>query len=505
MVSGLPYSAPVKVLAAGAYGYGNFGDDCYVEVLRSKMAGCHLDVLTQVDESDLRLFSYDASILAGGGLLYHWVSECGTSSLKHYLRYPAIAQWLGKKSFLIGVGVQGALQKQSLVPYLNVFEGMDVRTVRDRRSAQVLRDAGVRGSVLECADLVYTKTLYPQTQVPKERPSSGKPVLGVVASQPGRRFAHPESFGFEDRIQTALRILEKDFQLHFFSFDNRSDLWLAQSWAGNYPLSTFDMKRPDAVEAFIREFGAVDAFVTTRYHGAVLSTMTGTPFVAIGAPGEKVQRECEAIQYPHFQTYDATPDRIVRSVRDMWAEKVALRDLLQRIAPQREKLALRNFDVIAFENDKPHLNASRMIPQVVDAIRSSSPQRTLVVWAAGAEAWPEASILFDSLKNFDCVLPPDSLLQHSAMDQRIRLNLPGIFNWAAFPDDLQLKLAAKYDDVVVCHAGSASKAGDLIRIGSVSGRRVWEFRLWNHSIQSISESDLASHREQVLRTQGVTA
>jgi len=503
LVFGLPYPGPMNVLASGAYGYGNFGDDCYVDVLRSRMAGRNIDFLSQVDETKLRLFSYDATMLAGGGLLYDLVAECGTRSLKHYLRYPAIAQWLGKKSFMIGVGVQGRIPLQSLEPYLSVFEGMDLRTVRDNYSARILREAGVRSSVLECADLVYAKTILPMEDFAGRR--SGKPVLGIVASQPGKGFVHDEFNGFEVRFQQALRILEKDFRLHFFSFDNRTDPWLAESWSGDHSYTRFDMKSTDAINEFIRSFQSVDAFVTTRYHGVVLSILTGTPFLGVGAPDEKVQGECQAIRYPQWVSYASSADQFVEIVRETWSERGDLRELLRHAAPRRKQLAHRNFQLMASDHEMPDRNGARMIPQLATSIRNSSSMRTLVVWAAGQQSWFEASGLFEQLRAFDCVLPPNSSQRHNAIDRRFLLPEPGIFNWIAFPEDLKRTLALNYDTVIVCHEGAASKTIDLLGIAVETGKRIWEFDLWRHSIRSISDSDLAFHRDRLAQTQGVTA
>jgi polysaccharide pyruvyl transferase WcaK-like protein len=503
LVFGLRYDAAVKVLAAGAYGYGNFGDDCYVDVLRSRMTGRNLDFLSQVDESELRLHSYDATMLAGGGLLYDLTGQCGTRSLKHYLRYPAIAQWLGKKSFTIGVGVQGRIHPQSLEPYLSVLEGMDLRTVRDNFSARILREAGVRSSVLECSDLVYAKTILPRAESAHRHP--GKPVLGIVASQPGKGFAHDEFIGFEDSFQQALRILEKDFKFHFFSFDSRTDTWLAESWSGDHSYTSFDMKSPNAINEFTRSFQTVDAFVTTRYHGVVLSILTGTPFLGVGAPAEKVQRECQAIRYPQYLSYASTTEQFVASVGEMWSEREELIDLLRGAAPRRKQLAHRNFQLMASEHETPDRNGARMIPRLTESVRNSTSFRNLIVWAAGPDCWYEASGLFARLRDFDCVLPPNSEQRHSGIDQRLLLPEPGIFNWKAFPDNLKRKLAQSYDNVIVCHDGAASKAIDLIEIAVETGKRIWEFDLWRHSIRSISESDLAAHHDHLLRTQGVTA
>ncbi len=490
MVCGLLKAGPVHLLAAGAYGYGNFGDDCYVDILRSRLAGNELEILHECDEAELRLHSYDASLLAGGGVLYESISSCGSHSLKHFLRYPAIAQWLGKKSFLLGVGAQGMILPQALTPFLNVLEGMNLRTVRDKFTASLLREAGVRAPVMECADLFYAKSVFPKQ---KGRRTPGKPVLGVVASQPGAGLLHPRFERFEVSLRDALRSLEKDFRLHFFSFDERSDPWLAQSWSGDHWYTRYDPSQPDAINELIRAFETVDVFLTTRFHGAILSTLAATPFVAIGAPHEKVQRECEAIRYPQFLSYASTSEHIAACVRETWAERREFGELLRRAAPQRKKLAQRNFDLLALEHSHPERNGMRMIPALVEAVRKAP--RTLVLWAAGSECWTEALTVLERFREFDCVLPPKSTLYHAAITNRMLLPEPGIFNWLALPDVLKYRLVGRYDNVVICHAGASRKVDDLLEIAGEAGSCIWEFDVWTHSIQ----------RREVMQLQEVSA
>jgi Polysaccharide pyruvyl transferase len=501
----------VNVLATGPFGYPNFGNESYVDTLQSRLAGCKLDIQSRVDEVDLRLNRYDLTILAGGGVLYHSVSDVGDSSLKYYLRYPAVAQWLGRKSMMMGVGTQGSIQSEDLVPYVNVLEGLDLCTVRDSSSARILRESGIRSAILECADLFYTKTIYPNLARARRMEGGrvdGKPVLGVVASQPGKGLLHPEFPGFEDRFQEALRVLEKTFRLHFFSFDNRSDPWLSTavtSWSSGHAYTSFDVTRPDSIDAFIHAFGAVDAFVTTRYHGVLLSIMTETPFLAIGAPGEKLHRECEAIQYPSFISYASSSKQFVESAQEIWAERETLHPILHAGARNRRRLAMRNFELMESKLAWPDRNGSRMIPQIAASIRQSSSSRTLLIWAAGMDCWREAAGLFNQLPNFDCMLPPNSSLQHRSIEQRFVLPDPGVFNWSAFPQELKGRIEMKFDNVIVCHEGTASKARDLLEIASAAGRRIWEFDVWKHSLRSISDADAATHRRRQSQIEQVTA
>jgi hypothetical protein len=63
----------------------------------------------------------------------------------------------------------------------------------------------------------------------------------------------------------------------------------------------------------------------------------------------------------------------------------------------------------------------------------------------------------------------------------------------------------KYDNVIVCHEGTGGKSRDLHEIAFASGSRVWDFNVWKHSIQSISEDESRSQRRRQAQTEEVTA
>ena len=97
----------MEVYSVGAHGYGNFGDDYYVDVLQQRMP----DLKWTIGGGPLeyRPFAYDFTIVAGGGLLYTKATEPGAGSLKYHFGYPGAAQCFGKKTAMLGLGVQGPL------------------------------------------------------------------------------------------------------------------------------------------------------------------------------------------------------------------------------------------------------------------------------------------------------------------------------------------------------------------------------------------------------------
>lgn len=443
------------------------------------------------DPFEYRPFFHDFTVMAGGGLLYE-KAGANNSSLRYHFRYPATAQWFDRKTAMLATGMQGPLTADVIEPYLPVLERMELRTVRDRHSAEFLRGAGV-ASVLECSDLVYAS---PSSLRIYDWEPKNKPVLGVVASQPGAGLAHDKYEGFESRICSALELLEKDFQLHFFSFDNRSDPWLASSWNRPSSYSEYDADNEGALGRFTEAMGHVDLFLTTRFHGAVLSILNRTPFVALGAPGQKTFRECESIDYPHLVSYAASAEELTETVRRAWSQRHETRELLERASPSRQRLGHRNFELLRTAQVEPDILAPKIVPGISDQTKRDR-SRSLVVWAANEMFWPEASCLFDGLGAFDCLLPPKSGLSHPRAQSLLHLGAPGIMNWDAFGDSLQKKLSQQYDDVFVCHSAEGSAEPEsLFGVGARSGRRVWDFRLWPHTICEIGQEDLVGYRSQ---------
>ncbi len=136
-------------------GYGSFGDDCYVEPLRTclgKVWPSSTIAIARMDEVPFLPDSQEAVVLGGSGLLFNHVWDSGANNFRHYLRYPAVMQAFGKPTFALALGVQGQLLPRDLEPYVDILNAMTLRTVRDPQSAQILREAGVSAPVIESAE-----------------------------------------------------------------------------------------------------------------------------------------------------------------------------------------------------------------------------------------------------------------------------------------------------------------------------------------------------------------
>jgi polysaccharide pyruvyl transferase WcaK-like protein len=219
---------------------------------------------------------------------------------------------------------------------------MKVLTVRDPQSAKMLRDAGVSAPVIESADLSYLMAL-PETSQQEPRK---KPVLGIAVSQPFKGILHQDYPGFERRVLAALADLADEFDIHFYSFDIRNEGALADEWTGPHSRSVYDPQRPGAVERFLRAIGESDILLTSRLHGVILSARMGIPFVSIGAPGEKIEREASALESPFNLFYSAESGEIVKAVRDAWSDRKHTSSRLAQAVSRQEARAQMSIEAL---------------------------------------------------------------------------------------------------------------------------------------------------------------
>lgn len=333
------------IYVINTYGYGSFGDDCYFGTLKSSLGEvwpASSIAVNRVDGTPFCPEKQEAAVLGGGGILYKHIDGSGSDPLKYFLRYPAAMQAFGKKTFALSVGIQGPLAAQDLEPYVDVLNAMQLRTVRDCESAGILRQAGVTAGIVESADLSYLMNLPQRSR----QEAKHKPVLGIAASQPDKGVIYKESTGFEDRLYSALQQIESDFDIHFYSFDRRTDTAVANGYMGTHEHWVYDSSLPDSVNQFTSAIAKADLFLTSRLHGMTLCASMGIPFVSMGAPGEKVAREARALDHPFHLAYSATASDLIAAVRDAWDIHELLSANLTQAAARQRTLARKTFEAL---------------------------------------------------------------------------------------------------------------------------------------------------------------
>lgn len=403
----------MNVYVLGAFGSGNLADDCYMSVLQEKF-------VTVWPNHEVHFHSPRDTHFCPNET-EELLLTAGCRIDEYSLRYAAATQWFGKRSVMFGASTQADLRIESMDRLVPIIDAMALRTVRDHKSAQMLRASGVRSPICTCADLAY---LLPWiTPDPARRPGS-KPVAGVFGS-------------------VAECEVESGFDIRRIGYDP---------------------EQADAIERMRNDLRQVDLCVTNDLHGVIFCVLENIPFVVISQGGDPVDRECAALGYPTSL-----------SLQDAWAERSHLKDLLKAARPRRIRLAERNMELLRAM--PPWESTQRNT--------SSDPYaETLVIWAAGDEFWDEARPRLDPLQEFDCLMPANSTLRPTNARKRFSLPAGTLMHWAMMPGEITNEIEQRYQNVVLCHTQNKEAAAPhLLELASRSGRRVWEYGLWIDSFK----------------------
>jgi exopolysaccharide biosynthesis predicted pyruvyltransferase EpsI len=100
------------------------------------------------------------------------------------------------------------------------------------------------------------------------------------------------------------------------------------------------------VDRFISEIADSDLILTSRLHGVIFCARMAIPFVSIGAPDEKVERESQALEHSFHLAYSANSGEIADTVRNAWADRTQSAANLQAAAARREALARRTLEAL---------------------------------------------------------------------------------------------------------------------------------------------------------------
>jgi len=258
----------VRILFAGAAGYGNVGDDAYVDVFASELGDEH-EVLFESPAPDPRAMEWaQLVVVGGGGLIY-----CNETSHHEYMfEYLEHARERRKPVAFVSCGVQlqldpawnaadaamrfGPARLGAWEPHLEYAAFVSVRSPT---CAAVLRAVAPRANVHYAPDLAYLAAAPPY--------ASAAPPYALVV--PRAVDAH----AIDAFVQQQL---EGDGQVYFAAF-SRDDAAFVDSLGDRFfgaRTTTRQHLSPTTAMALLR--GASEV-LTWRYHGAVLARAAGVP------------------------------------------------------------------------------------------------------------------------------------------------------------------------------------------------------------------------------------
>jgi polysaccharide pyruvyl transferase WcaK-like protein len=313
-----------RVLALGAFGQGNPGDEALLAALCRALpehgvlaasadpaATTAEHGIPTVHRGDLRgigrrLQSADAVVVAGGTIFKTLHPSCGRRPLALLRRTAAIAaaaRLARRPLALIGVGAAPLRGLGAGRLARGVIRAADLLVLRDEESAAVLADAGATAPFRVGADLAWTVL----EEAPPVRAPADGPVVVALSHLAGGR-------DLPDRIASGLAPLverERVVLLPWQDGDGQ-DTELGEAIAARVPGVELAAPPADLVQARDVLAGA-RAVLGMRFHALVAAAVAGRPFAAF-AHEPKLEGLARRLGQPAARA-DAAPDRLTAVVR----------------------------------------------------------------------------------------------------------------------------------------------------------------------------------------------
>lgn len=273
-----------NVLLIGAYGYGNCGDDALKNIILRNLDLPAVDIrcMSPGMENPFGNGRIDISILGGGGTIYDDPIE----NLYNYLELLE----LGKQKIVFNVGIQGMITNFGLSLLVKHFSNAIYVSVRDLVSRNILSELGIN-SVLG-ADPVFLQDEYTPFNISiidDKRDNVGFILHGYEGSSNDaliNRVNGITKSNYEDLITETIREFAKTNNVILFVFSNddrdlANKIYNEVKGVNVVPYSLADGKLLH-IEKIVFLISMCKYIVTGRFHGAIFSMLTNTPFLMIG-------------------------------------------------------------------------------------------------------------------------------------------------------------------------------------------------------------------------------
>jgi len=352
---------PPRIMIEGFYGAGNLGDEAIlagtIRLLRERLPGVPIMVVSQnpaqtqsnhpvmaIHNHDLHgqsaaLERADCLLFGGGGLCNdYWqiapshIFDDAWGGLPHYLRLPLLAR-LHEVPFAVwlqGVGPLTSPTARRLVRY--VFEQAGDISVRDRYSADLLRDLGVTSPIKVGADPAIVVDpdfqeadhLLEASGVPlDDTPRIGVSIRPFPSITPATVQLLARSVG-EFATSIGARVVMLPFCHAGPNNDRDTCSIFVKALPSGVPWSMIEqMPSPQGGLGLVGRMGLV---VATRYHAALFAMHQGVPFVGI-AYDRKVTNlihESGISELKALHIYDLAPGQIIPLMQGLWDRRAKL-------------------------------------------------------------------------------------------------------------------------------------------------------------------------------------
>lgn len=335
-------------LISGYYGFGNAGDEAILEAIVCALRACDSEAAITVLSADpqqtaqehlvhainrtslsqirqqLRLA--DLFISGGGGLLQDATSS---RSLHYYLSLLWLAQRMGCATMLYAnsIGpIRGRINRRWT---RRVLQGVDLITVRDQPSLQLLQELGVQKPTIRLTADPVLRLAAPDVQpvsrriavVVREWPSQHDYLAAVAAA--GRRW------------------VQDDFTVQLIPFHHARDLAVSQQLAQQIGPGAACWEQTESFADLLQAVASAEIVVAMRLHALIMAAVCLRPMVGI-TYDPKVRGFLQSVEQPEAGTTDdLEADHLYQQVVLAYEQRADIaQHLAQSLAKQRELAAL---------------------------------------------------------------------------------------------------------------------------------------------------------------------
>jgi polysaccharide pyruvyl transferase CsaB len=357
VTGGLPLK---RLVISGYYGFRNNGDEAVLQSIllalqaQGERQGIRIEpiVLSADPELTRRMYGVQAchrmryaevsaairssdGLISGGGSLLQDATSGKT--IPYYLGVIKLAQLFGKPTFIYSQGI-GPVRRKLFYPMIRgVFRKAQYVSVRDRESAELLAEMGLKTAVEVVPDPVMGLPLKPGADVPAESASARRPVVGVSV-----RFWNDdrsELDGLADALQRL--IAERDVDIRFLPFhppsDEQASEYISNKLAQQDRITIArGITHP---QDMLAEVAGCDLLIGMRLHSLIYAASQRVPMVGISYDPKIDQFLHRLNMKPAASTRRFAADDVVQASAALLAgksewlrEKEAAIDELQRLA-----------------------------------------------------------------------------------------------------------------------------------------------------------------------------
>jgi len=331
-----------NVLVSGYFGFGNLGDEIIKEVINRELKKNNINAIFLVKEKKKEneinrtniveilksLKEVDAFISGGGGLLQ---DKTSLKSLLYYTMLINLSKIANKKTFVFAQGI-GPLKKTiSKKIVKHTLNKVDLITVRDDESKNLLLECGLQNEIFVTSDLAF---LYDIETLPTLPIEDNYNVLQIKGN---------ENVDIEEITDIARFMHYKThYETVLVPFYPAMDLELAKTINEKTKFPVFIPKTFGEAFSVLNNAKFV---VGTRYHSIVFSIMLKKPVLPIFYD-DKVKNLSKFIRLSGINIEYLTLSNFAKVFEDFIKQEKEITNLIENKLPQLKENAKRNFEIL---------------------------------------------------------------------------------------------------------------------------------------------------------------